>query len=131
VRRSLAKLRASGKASYGFLGVSSQALYPQLAQHLKLPVTDGALVDDVVKGGPADKAGIKGGGKETRFQATLLKPGGDVITKVNGRQITREHDLSELISAFRPGDTVTLEVYRGSARREVQVKLGNRPNRLP
>ena len=131
VRRSLAKLRATGKASYGFLGVSSQALYPQLAEHLKLPVTEGALVDDVVKGGPADKAGIKGGGKEARFQATLLKPGGDLITKVNGRQITREHDLSELISAFKPGDTVTLEVYRGSARREVQVKLGNRPNRLP
>jgi 2-alkenal reductase len=130
VKRSIQQLRANGKTSYGFLGVSSQSLYPQLARRLDVPVDEGALVADVVKGGPADKAGIKGGGKETRFQATLVKLGGDVITKVNGRRITREHDLSELITRYHPGDTVTLELYRQGKRREVRVTLGERPTNV-
>jgi 2-alkenal reductase len=130
VKRSIQQLRANGKTSYGFLGVSSQSLYPQLARRLDVPVDEGALVADVVKDGPADKAGIKGGGKETRFQATLVKLGGDVITKVNGRRITREHDLSELITRYHPGDTVTLELYRQGKRREVRVTLGERPTNV-
>jgi S1-C subfamily serine protease len=131
VKRSLAQLRANGVTRYGYLGVSSQPMYPQLAKRLKLPVDSGALVVDVVKGGPADRAGIKGGGKEIRFQATLVKPGGDLITKVNGRPLTQLHDLGELISDYKPGDTVRLEAYRGSSRRTVSVKLGERPTNLP
>jgi len=131
VRRSLDQLRASGKARYGFVGISSQALYPQLARRLKLPVKEGALVADVVEGGPADKAGIKGGGKEIRFQTTLVKPGGDVITKVNGRAVTRRQDLGELVSRYRPGEVITLEVYRGDERRIVKVELRDRPDNLP
>jgi S1-C subfamily serine protease len=131
VKRSLAQLRATGTVHYAFIGVSSQSLYPQLARKLKLPVDNGALVADVVKGGPADRAGVKGGGKEIRFQATLVKPGGDVITKINGRKVTRRNDLSELITEFRPGDTVTLEAYRGRQRRDVKIKLTERPSDVP
>ena len=69
--------------------------------------------------------------KEIRFQATLVKPGGDVITAIAGRKVTRRHDLSELISRFRPGETVTVDVLRGSDRRQVRVKLGERPSDLP
>jgi S1-C subfamily serine protease len=130
VRRSIAQLRGSGEAHYGYIGVSSQQLYPQLAEHLDLPVDHGALIAQVVKDGPAAKAGLKGGGKETRFQATLVRPGGDLIAEVNGRQITQEHDLSELIANFKPGDTVTLDIYRGKERRTVKVKLGERPSHL-
>jgi S1-C subfamily serine protease len=131
VKRSLAQLRQGGKARYGYVGISSQPLYPQLAKKLGVPVKEGALVAEVVKDGPADDAGIKGGGKETRFQASLVKPGGDVITRVNGRRITRERDLSDLISRYQPGDKVTLEVYRGNDRRSVEVTLRDRPTNLP
>ena len=131
VRRSLAQLRSSGEAHYGYIGVSAQPLYPQLAKRLEIPVANGALVAEVVKGGPADKAGLKGGGKEIRFQATLVKPGGDVITKVNGLPITEHRDLSDLISRYRPGQSVKLEVYRGRHRRTVDVVLGERPTKLP
>jgi S1-C subfamily serine protease len=131
VRRSLAQLRSSGEAHYGFIGVSAQPLYPQLAKRLGIPVGHGALVAEVVDGGPADKAGVKGGGKEIRFQATLVKPGGDVITKVNGLPITQNRDLSDLISRFRPGQSVKLEVYRGERRRTVELELGERPTKLP
>ncbi len=128
IRRSIDQIRADGKARYAYIGVSSQALYPQLADKLGVPVDNGALISDVVDGGPADKAGLKGGGKEIRFQASLVKIGGDVITKVNGKPITRDDDFSERITRYRPGDTVTLEVYRGRDRRNVQVTLSERPN---
>jgi S1-C subfamily serine protease len=131
VKRSLAQLRESGTAHYGYIGVSSQPLYPQLARRIGVPVDHGALVAEVVEGGPADKAGLKGGGKEIRFQASLVKPGGDVITKVNGLSITQRRDLGNLISRFRPGQRIELEVYRGEDRRSVDVLLGERPTKLP
>ena len=128
IRRSIDQIRADGKARYAYIGVSSQALYPQLADKLGVPVNNGALISEVVDGGPADKAGLKGGGKEIRFQASLVKIGGDVITKVDGKPITRDDDFSARITRYRPGDTITLEVYRGSDRRNVQVTLSERPN---
>jgi S1-C subfamily serine protease len=131
VKRSIAQLRSDGKVRYGYIGVSSQPLYPQLAERLDLPVDEGSLVAEVVKDGPAAEAGLKGGGKEIRFQATLVHPGGDLITKVNGAKVTRERDLSELISRYSPGDTVTLEVYRGNDRRTVKIELDERPGNLP
>ena len=131
VRRSIQQIRANGKASYAYIGISSQTLYPQLAQRLDVPVDEGALIADVVKDGPADKAGIHGGGKEVRFQATLVKLGGDVITKVNNRRVTRENDFSEQITRFKPGDTITLELYRGKEQRTAHVTLGERPDQVP
>jgi 2-alkenal reductase len=131
VRRSIDQIRANGKASYAYIGISSQALYPQLAERLDVPVEEGALIADVVEDGPADRAGIRGGGKEIRFQASLVKLGGDVITKVNGRRVTRENDFSEQITRFKPGDTITVELYRGNERRRAQVKLGERPDQVP
>ena len=128
VRRSIDQIRDGGKASYAYIGISSQNLYPQLAERLDVPVENGALIADVVEDGPADKAGIKGGGKEIRFQASLVKLGGDVITKVNGRRVTRENDFSEQITRFSPGDTISVELYRGSERRTARVTLGERPD---
>jgi S1-C subfamily serine protease len=131
VRRSIGQIRAGGKVRYAYIGVSSQPLYPQLARKLGLPVSAGALIAQVVKGGPADKAGLRGGGREIRFQASLVKMGGDVITKVNGRPITRDNDFSKQITRYRAGDTITLEVYRGGQRREARVTLGERPTSVP
>ena len=128
VRRSIDQIRDGGKASYAYIGISSQNLYPQLAERLDVPVENGALIADVVEDGPADKAGIKGGGKEIRFQASLVKLGGDVITKVNGRRVTRDNDFTEQITRFSPGDTISVELYRGSERRTARVTLGERPD---
>jgi S1-C subfamily serine protease len=131
VKRSIDQLREDGEVKYAYLGVSSQTLYPQLAERLKLPVTRGALVAEAVEGGPADKAGIKGGGKQIRFQITPVRPGGDVITKVNGNPVTPQRDIADLIAGLSPGDTVTLDVYRGNNHRKVKVKLAERPANLP
>jgi S1-C subfamily serine protease len=130
VSRSLNQIRDGGKVRYAYIGISSQPLYPQLAEKLGLPVDRGALIADVVDGGPADDAGLKGGGKELRFQSSLVKVGGDVITKVNGRRIGPGGDFSSLITRYSPGDKITLEIYRGDDQRTAEVTLTERPNSL-
>jgi S1-C subfamily serine protease len=127
VKRSLEMLRSGGKARYAYLGVSSVELYPQLVDRFNLSVERGAWVQDVVPGGPADRAGIHGGGQETRFQSSTFRPGGDVITKVGGKPVEHADDLSEVISEYDPGQDVQLEIHRGGETKTVTVKLGERP----
>ena len=127
VRRSLDMLRKGGKARYAYLGVSSVDLYPQLVSRFNLDVEHGAWVQDVVPGGPADKAGIHGGGQETRFQSSSFRPGGDVITKVGGKPVQHADDLSALIAEYDPGQDVQLEIHRDGAAKTLTVTLGERP----
>ncbi len=129
VRRSIGELREKGRVDYGFLGVTSQALYPQLAERLGVSVRDGALVVDVKSGSPADKAGLDAGGDKIDFQGQEDVPkGGDVIVAVDGRKLSRRNDLADVISAKSAGDRVTLDVVRGDERRTVEVTLGRRPS---
>ena len=127
VRYSLDQLEADGEVDYAYLGVSSETLYPQLAEHLDLDTDHGALISDVVDGSPADEAGLKGGSDESTFQLQRVKSGGDVVLAVDGKPVFQNNDLSELIATHKPGDTVTLEVLRGGDRADVEVKLGSRP----
>jgi S1-C subfamily serine protease len=132
VRRSLRELRRHGKVHYGYLGVTSQPLYPQLAKRLDLPDKAGALIVQVQKGSPADKAGLETGGGKIEFQGQPDIPSdGDVILAVDGHKLTRQSDLADLISSRNAGDEVELEVYRDGKRRNVKVKLGARPERSP
>jgi 2-alkenal reductase len=127
VRYSLDQLRANGKVEYAFLGVTSESLYPQLAEHLGIHADSGAMVTDVVNGSPADKAGLHGATGETTFELQHVKTGGDVILAVDGKPVHANNDLSELIAGYKPGDTVTLNILRGGNTQAVQVTLGARP----
>jgi S1-C subfamily serine protease len=128
VKRSIAQLREDGEAEYAYIGVSSQALYPQLARKLGLDTTFGGLVSEVVSGGPAEEAGIQGGDDKLSFQAARYRTGGDVILQVDGRDIVRPDDLAEVIAAHKPGDEVTLTVLRDGEREQVELTLGKRPD---
>jgi S1-C subfamily serine protease len=131
VRRSLDLLREDGEAEYGYLGVSTQALYPQLAERLGVDVGVGALVSEVVEDSPADEAGLTAGDRLIEFQGqTDIAIDGDVIVAVNGDRLTAIADLSDVISLLEPGDEVELEVLRDGERRTVEVELGERPRRL-
>jgi S1-C subfamily serine protease len=131
VRRSIQQLRRTGTAKYAFLGVSSVAVYPQLAQRFGLGARAGAWVQDVTPGGPGDDAGVHGGHGAVPFQDRTFATGGDVITALGGRPVRAEDDLSRLLLAYRPGDAVTLGVLRGGERRSLRVKLGERPLDTP
>jgi S1-C subfamily serine protease len=127
VRRSLAELREHGRVDYGYLGVTTLSLWPQLAEHLDLDVTDGALVQEIESGSPADDADLQEGEDEIEFQATPLRTGGDVIVAVNGRPLSRRADLADQISAMSAGTKVELEVVRDGEHKTVTVQLGRRP----
>jgi S1-C subfamily serine protease len=127
IKVSLDKLRDGGEARYAYLGVSSVELYPQLVDRFELDVEKGAWVQDVNPGGPAEEAGLQGGGSEVTFQARAFRPGGDVITKVDGKAVEDSSQLAELISAYEPGDEVPLEIHRDGKTEQIEVKLGERP----
>jgi len=128
IKRSVAQLREDGTAEYAYLGVSSQALYPQLARRLGLDTTFGGLLSEVVSGGPAEKAGLEGGDEEVRFQAGKYQAGGDVILQIDGQDIVEENDLARVIAAHKPGDKVTLTVLHDDQREKVELTLGERPD---
>jgi 2-alkenal reductase len=130
VRRSLEELRTKGHVDYAFLGVSTQELYPQLAQRLGIPAKHGALVASVEPDGPAADAGIEAGEDKVDFQGQKDIPqGGDTIVAVDGKPITQSADLPNLIGLKGPGDKVRLTVLRGKERRTVTVTLAPRPNK--
>jgi S1-C subfamily serine protease len=127
VKRSLDMLRKDGEADYAYLGVASVELYPQLIDKFGLEVEKGAWVQEVNPGGPAEEAGIKGGGSPVEFQAQRYRPGGDVITKVGGQPVEDSAQLADLIADYAPGEKVALEIHRDGDVREVEVELGERP----
>ena len=131
VVRSLDQLRENGEVEYAYIGVSSQSLYPQLAERLGIDARFGGLVAEVVPGGPADDAGLEGGEKRLRFQAGSYRTGGDVILAVAGRRVVEPDDLASFIASFEPGDEVKIEILRDGERREITVTLGERPTSLP
>jgi S1-C subfamily serine protease len=128
VVRSLAQLKRRGSVDYAYIGVSSQALYPQLAAKLDLDTTFGGLLAEVVPGGPAEKAGLEGGDREVRFQAGKYSTGGDVILEVDGHKVIRPDDLARLVAAKKPGETVTMTVLRDGEKKRIEVTLGERPD---
>ena len=101
---------ATGKATHGRLGVAVQEVNQAFADSFKLDKPEGALVSNIEKGGPGDKAGLKAG---------------DVIRKVDGQAIVSSGDLPAVIGQQAPGKKVTLEVWRQGERKELQAKLGD------
>ena len=127
VKRSLDMLRKDGEADYAYLGVASVELYPQLVEKFGIDVQRGAWVQEVNPGGPAEEAGIEGGGNPVEFQAQSYRPGGDVITKVDGKPVEDSAELADVIADYAPGEEVPLEIHRDGDVRQVEVKLGERP----
>jgi S1-C subfamily serine protease len=127
VKRSLDMLRKDGEANYAYLGVESVELYPQLVRRFELDVEQGAWVQGVAAGGPAEEAGIRGGRGPVIFQGVRYEPGGDVITKVDGKPVREPGELADRIAGYEAGRTVPVEIHRDGDVREVEVRLGERP----
>ena len=131
-KRSIDRLRSAGKVEYAYLGVASQDVYPQLAQHFGLAVDSGAWLQEVTPSGPGDDAGLRGGSRQAvTFQASKYNPGGDVIVQVGKTKITDPSDLASAIAGYRPGDKVPVVFYRGDRRRTVRVQVTARPLAQP
>src|SRR6476646_2650581 len=127
VRQVAQQLLANGQVEHAFLGISGTDVTPELADVLNLGVKQGALVQSVVPGGPADKAGVHGGNATVSIGGQRVRAGGDVIAEVDGQAMTGMTDVANAISQKHPGDQVQLALVHGSTKRTVTVTLGNQP----
>ena len=123
-RRVAEDLISQGRVRRATLGVEGRALWPGLAEALHLSVEKGILVERVSPNGPAAQAGIRGGTKSVLAGLQELRIGGDVLVAVDGKPITSQMDLNLLLNRARPGDTITLTVFRDGKKLDVPVKLG-------
>lgn len=118
---------ANGEYKYPYLGVSSLPELTLASQEiLGLPRSTGAYITDVVKGSPAEKAGLHAGTRT--LDQTDLKAGGDLIIAVDSRPVMVFGDmLSYMINNKGPGDVITVTVLRGDQELDLEVTLGERP----
>jgi S1-C subfamily serine protease len=127
-RRSMKELLAGRRVQYAYAGVQTQDLTPSLARHLGLGASHGALITEVSTGGPAAKAGLRGGSRELQFQGETVVAGGDVVLAVGGEAVTRADDLVRIVTnSLRPRQTVVVTILRGGRRQDVPVTLATRP----
>ncbi len=127
VKRSLAQIRENGKVRYALLGIATTSVYPQLAERFDLPVEHGAWIQDVSRGGPSDKAGLRGGRERKRFQSRPFEIGGDIVVKLGDARIRQDTDVAQALLRYAPGDRVPLQIYRDGRKRTVTVTVGERP----
>jgi len=102
----------SGTVTRGWIGVEVQEITPPIAESFKLGGTRGALIAGVLRGGPADKAGVKPG---------------DVLIEVEGRPVADPTSMLNLIAALPPGKPATVRVKRGGSEVDATITVGRRP----
>jgi S1-C subfamily serine protease len=120
-------LMTDGRVHQAFLGINTLAVGGNLAEALDLPASEGLLVESVSKAGPAAAAGIRGGDRYVRAGMQKIAIDGDLVVAVDGQKVASPFDLNIILNRKRPGDTVTLTIYRGGKKMDVPVRLGERP----
>ena len=117
-------------AKYGYvrrptLDIQTIPIGPDIAEQIGLPADYGILIERVLPGGAAEKAGLHGGTQRAYQGNIQVMLGGDLIVAMDGDEITSPQDLSAAMNSHRAGDTVTLTIYRGRKRMDVKVTLGD------
>ncbi len=107
------QLRSVGKVTRGRIGVTIQELTRELAESFGLTKPSGALVSNVERNAPADKAGIEAS---------------DVILKFDGKIVDSSGDLPRIVAATKPGSKVVVELWRKGAAKQVTIEVGKMPD---
>lgn len=111
-KRVLESIVRDGTVKRGWIGVEAQELTTDLAESFKLPSTSGALIAGVLKGGPAERAGIKPG---------------DILTAVGDKPVRNPTSMLDLVAGLAPGKPATLTLLRNSREVKVEIEVGTRP----
>jgi len=128
-KRLVPELISKGYVTYPWIGATIQTLFPEVAKYLKLKIERGALIAEVVRGGPADKAGLKGGSQRVQVGNMIVLVGGDIVVKADDQEIKTNEELIRYVREKKIGDSVTFRVYRKGNFENVKVILGERPRR--
>ncbi len=130
VKRVVQQIQDKGRVSYPYLGVSVDNHFTtgQLAVVLKLPVSKGVLVATVIDGGPAQRAGIRGGDQQVTVHGIPVRSGGDIITAIDGDLVNSFDEMIAYLAAKKKvGQTVTVTLLRGNETLQMPVTLDDRP----
>lgn len=111
-RNVMEQIIQNGSVTRGWIGVEVQAITPELAESFSLPSSGGTLISGVMRGSPADRAGVKPG---------------DVLLAVEGRKVNDPQAMLEAIAALAPGRKAGFELRRGKEKFDVRVEIGRRP----
>ncbi len=111
-RNVMEQIIQNGSVTRGWIGVEVQAITSELAESFSLPSSGGTLISGVMRGSPADRAGIKPG---------------DVLLAVEGRKVNDPQAMLEAIAALAPGRKAGFELRRGKEKLDMKVEVGRRP----
>ena len=126
-KRILPELISKGRVSYPWIGASVYPLIPEFARALGLKVERGAVIAEVIRGGPTDRAGLRGGNRQVQVGNSVIPVGGDVIIEMDGKKVMSSDDLIRMIRHHRPGDRVELKILRKGKFLRINVMLDEKP----
>jgi len=127
VKDVVAQLMRTGRVDHAYLGITGQAISSGVADTYNLPIAKGVLVGSVTSGSGAAKAGLQGGETQVVVAGETYVLGGDIIVSLDGKQISSIEQLRDAIAARKPGDKVSLVIYRDAKKTRVTVTLGRQP----
>jgi S1-C subfamily serine protease len=125
------ELIRSGRVEHAWLGIQGRTVTPDLAEALGLPVDQGAQVISVVRGSPADEAGLRGSDQQATMDGQSVPTGGDIIVEAAGQPIRKMEDLITIVMRHKVGDRLDLVIRRGNETQQVTVTLQARPAQVP
>ncbi|OGA03802.1 MAG: 2-alkenal reductase [Betaproteobacteria bacterium RIFCSPLOWO2_02_FULL_64_12] len=111
-RQVMEQIIQTGTVTRGWIGVEAQEITPEVAESFNMKPASGALISGVLRGGPADKAGVKPG---------------DVLVAVEGKPVRDPSSMLNLVAALKPGAPATLKLRREQKEIDIQVEVGRRP----
>jgi len=117
----LADLTRYGRVKRPSLGIVSYEIGPDLAEQMGLAVDSGILIEQVVPGGAAEKAGLRGGTEQAFVGNQPILLGGDLIVAIDGQRVTNPQEINAVMEKHQAGDTVSVTFYRG--RKQITLKL--------
>jgi S1-C subfamily serine protease len=120
----LADLTRYGRVRRPSLGIVSYAIGPDLASQMGLAADSGVLIQRVLPGGAAERAGLHGGNQQAYVGNTPIMLGGDLIVAIDGQQVTDPQDISALMDKHQAGDTISITVLRGKRQMTIKLILG-------
>ena len=120
----LGDLVTLGRVRRPALGIRTIPIDPELAAEMGLPADYGLLIVQVVQGGAADQAGLRGGTERAYLGNIPIMIGGDLIVAIDGQRIDDQQALAQIMNNHRAGDSVRMTIYRGKKKMDVTVSLG-------
>jgi S1-C subfamily serine protease len=124
-KAALGDLLKYGRIRRPSLGIVSLAIGPDLADQMGLAAASGVLVQKVVPGGAADRAGLRGGSEQAYLGNMPIVLGGDLIIGIDGKDIQDPSDIAAIMDKHQPGDQVTVTFYRGRKKLVAKLTLGD------